>query len=295
MLAKYTPSGAFTSRLFVGAPVVLAGTAALGAVYQLITHYVPFIKAHLLIAILMCFAIVVLVRQLAKTAHCRNRLLGTSLGVVAGLVAITVSHYVEYELSRPGLIASVPPAQRAAVDAHFGFIQFLEFRVETGWTLGHGSSTSSGSGDISGVGVYVCWGIEALLILISAGIGGYRAASAPYCEQCGTWATHDMLRVETPQPSADLVAGVRSARELDQLFPPASSVGSGIQGDISLLRYSVTSCPTCKMTHTLKVEHQQVTVTGKKTEKKKHVLHDKVVLTSEEVGRLAQLKGVPVS
>lgn len=295
MLQKYTPSGTFSSRFFVGAPLVLLGAAVLGAVYQVAIHYVPYIKADLLIVMLMCVATIFLVRMLTKTAHCRNRLLAAGLGLAAGGVAVGVSHVVQYRMDRPGLIAMVPAEHRAVVDANFGILDYLAFRADAGWAFSHGGSNTNSSADISGAGVYICWAIEAAIIMTAATIGGVRAASAPYCEPCETWADYDMLKVEVPEPSAELVANIKGALTLDSLFPPTSTVSTGAAGAGSLVRYSVLSCPTCKMTHTVMVEHERMVTSGKKTEKKKAVLQKGVVLTSVEVGRLAELKGRQLS
>jgi phage FluMu protein Com len=159
------------------------------------------------------------------------------------------------------------------------------------------------------VGVYLVWLIEACLIVGFGVKGGIRGATRPYCEACGAWADHDMLKVTVPEPSAETLAGIKGASVAGALVPPASAMIppppppppsdpkeakklAKKPVTTSSLRYTVTSCPRCKMFHALKVEHETLVVQKNSKAQKKAValVHEDVLLSSEDVGRLAQLK-----
>lgn len=298
MLLKYTPSGAFTSRFFIGAPIVLLAAGVLGAVYQVLMHYIPLIYLDLLICCGMGVATGYTVALLSKNTHCRNRLAGTGLGLAAGLLALAVGHYVEYRLNRPGIVASAPAEMQAAIDANMNFRHYIEIRAEAWWTIGKVGRSGNNSPTISGGMSYVVWGIEAVIIAGFAAAGGYKAAAKPYCEKCGVWADHDMLKVAVANPTPEAVAAVKGAAVVGGLIPvqpaaPALPVEPPAKAKVittSTLKYAVTSCPECKTFHTLQVDHEVVTTKGSKTESKNTTLHDKVLLTSEEVATFAQLR-----
>lgn len=317
MLQRYQPSGAFTGKVFAGAPLVLLGAAVLGVVYQAAMHWVPLILLEVLAVVFMCMLTGGLVAFLTKATHCRNRIAGAAVGLAAGVVAVAVSHAVEYRLSRPGIIALAPPDIRTAVDANFGFLDYCELRAEAGWTFGKAGQSSTSSPTVSGFMVYIFWGVEAVILIGAGTLGGYKGASRPYCEPCGKWADFNMLVLEVPEPSAEMTASVKAATSVAALVPPLSAMtvppppppppiptdpkeakkqakqlAKAAKGPktTACLRYKVESCPQCKMLHTLAVEHEVVTVRGGKTEKKVNALHKAVVVSSEEVGTLAQLK-----
>ncbi|HZW08076.1 MAG TPA: hypothetical protein VFF65_13210 [Phycisphaerales bacterium] len=310
MLTKYKPSGAFTGKTLAGAPLVLLGAAILGVVYQAVMHWIPLIFLEALAVVFMCVLTGGLVGILTRKTHCRNRVAGAAVGLAAGVVAVAVSHFVEYRLSRPAIVASAPQDIRAAVDANLTFLDYCQLRVEAGWTFGKVGQSSSSKPTVSGVFVYIFWAAEALLLIGAGAVGGYTSASKPYCEPCSAWADFDMLKVEVPEPSAETAAAATSAMTVQQLIPPKAAMippppppvpddpkeakkQAKAPRTASCLLYSVTSCPTCKMLHTLKVEHISVTTRGGKNEKKTKLLHDSVVMTSEEVGRLAELNAPP--
>lgn len=317
MLTKYTPSGTFTGKIFVGAPLVLLGAAVLGAVYQVLMHYVPLIILEILVVVGMCFVTALIVGMLIKATHCRNRVAGAAIGLAAGVVAVAVGHFVEYRLSRPGIVASAPTEIRAAVDANLSFFDYCEIRAESGWSFGKVGSSSAHKPSIWGVFVYIVWGIEALILVGASTVGGFTSASAPYCEPCGKWADYDMLTLEVPEPSAETTANIKGALSVTALIPSAAAMippppppipatpddpkeakkqakelakAAKAPKTTSCLRYRVKSCPNCKVLHTLKVEHETVTVASGKTQKNTKTIHDSIVLSSEEVGMLAQLK-----
>jgi phage FluMu protein Com len=290
MLEKYKASGVLTSKFFVGAPIVLVAAAILGAIYQVLQHYIPLIYANAALAVGMGFATGYLVTMLSKTTHSRNMAAGAGLGLIASVLAVCVSHWIEYEMA----------------NTNYSFFENLQQRANAGWTIGHGSSTSGGP-TISGIGVYIVWMIEAALIVGFGVAGGIRGATRPYCEACGAWADYDMLKVTIPEPSEETVANVKAAMTPAALVPPPSAMIpppppppptdpkeakklAKAAKKAWCMRYAVTSCPRCKMFHTLTVEHEVVVTQGKKAEKKAVKLHEDVLLSSLEVGQLAQLK-----
>ncbi|HYD00762.1 MAG TPA: hypothetical protein VEB22_05995, partial [Phycisphaerales bacterium] len=172
MLAKYKPSGALTGKTFANAPLVLLGTAILGVVYQAIMHWIPLIYLELVAVAFMCILTGGIVGMLTKKTHCRNPAAGAAIGFAAGLVAVAVSHFVEYRLNRPEIVASAPADIRAAVDANLTFIDYCQLRAEAGWTFGKLGQSSTNKPTVSGAFVYIFWGVEALLLIGAGTIGG---------------------------------------------------------------------------------------------------------------------------
>jgi hypothetical protein len=297
---------------------VLVAAAVLGAVYQVLMHFIPIIYIEMMMVVGMCFMTVLIVGMLTRSTHCRNRIAGAAVGLAAGVVAVVVGHAVEYKLARPTIIASYVPADRAKVEAALDFPLYCKIRAEDGWTLKRASSSSTNnSPTVSGVFVYIFWGIEALAIIGAGAYGGFSSASEPYCEPCGKWADFDMLTLEVPEPSAETTANIKAALSIPALIPSTSAMippppppvpaipddpkeakrqakelakAAKAPKTSSCLRYSVKSCPQCKMLHTLKVDHEVVTVASGKTQKKSSTLHESIVMSSQEVGVLAQLK-----
>lgn len=282
MLQTYQSSERVPSKFFIEAPLALAGAAILGAVYQVIMHYLPLIYLDVIICVGMGFATGYAVRLLIKSTHCRNKLAGAGLGLAAALVAVAVGHYVEYQFNRPGMIATAAPDIRAALDAKLTFWSYLELRAEAGWHVGKVGSTNANSPTIGGPLSYIVWGIEATIIAAGAIYGAFSATREPYCESCGKWADHKMADLIIPAPSAEIVQQITVANSLDTILPAPSTADTVTPETIV---YTITSCPACKAFHTLKVEHQTLVANGKKLETKTDTLRERILLSSTDVAR----------
>lgn len=281
MLQTYQSSERVPSKFFIEAPLALAGAAILGALYQVIMHYLPLIYLDAIICVFMGFVTGYAVRLLVKSTHCRNKLAGAGLGLAAALVAVAVGHYIEYQFNRPGIVASAPPDIRAIVDAKMTFWDYIDIRAESGWSIGKVGTTNANSPTISGAMSYVVWGIEAIIIAAGAVFGAYSATREPYCESCNKWANHKMVNLSVPATST-LVQQVSTATSIDALLPAPDAPDAATPNTVL---YTITSCPACKTFHTLKVDHQTIVANGKKLETKSTTLREQILLSSTDVAR----------
>lgn len=290
MLQTYQSSERVPSKFFIEAPLALAGAAILGAVYQVIMHYLPLIYLDVIICVFMGIATGYAVRLLIKSTHCRNKLAGAGLGLAAALVAVAVGHYVEYQFNRPDIIAAAPAEIRTRLDARFTFWDYVDFRAEAGWSIGKAGSTNANSPTISGAMSYVIWGIEAIIIAAGAIYGSFTATREPYCESCNKWADHKMVNLSVTAPSAAIVQQITAADSFDAILPDPNTSDAVTPDSIV---YTITSCPACKTFHTLKVEHQTIVANGKKLETKSKTLRERILLSSTDVARFVPIAQTP--
>ncbi len=140
----------------------------------------------------------------------RNRLVAATVGLLCGLLSIGLVHYGHHlklvgeaassiaeqvrqdqEIKpevRDQVLAALETNPAAVVDAvmrdetgHGGILGSLALRARQGVTLGRGNT------NVTGVGVYVLWGLEALAVALIAASMGWAAASEPFCEDCQAW------------------------------------------------------------------------------------------------------------
>jgi hypothetical protein len=291
MLQTYQSSERVPSKFFIEAPLALAGAAILGAVYQVIMHYLPLIYLDAIICVGMGIATGYAVRLLIKSTHCRNKLAGAGLGLAAALVAVAVGHYVEYRFNRPGMLAGAPPDILAILEAKLTFWQYIEIRADAGWSIGKAGSTNANSPTISGAMSYVIWGIEAIIIAAGAIYGSFTATREPYCDSCNKWADHKMVNLSVPASSA-LVQQISAATSVDALLPAPDAPDVATPNTIL---YTITSCPACKTFHTLKVDHQTIVANGKNIETKSNTLRERILLSSTDVARFVPAIAPPTS
>jgi hypothetical protein len=158
-------------------------------------------------------------------------------GLVAGIVAITTMHYVDYINFRQGMneaaleeqslreaIAASSDAEERQylneVLAEFesdpevrAAMQVTSFATYLDWSAKQGVEISSAYGNSKGLnlghtGTYLYWGVEALIVALISATMPRRRASAPFCVACDTW---------------------KNERELGWLRAPAKVVGDLVQ------------------------------------------------------------------
>lgn len=285
-LPRYRPSGK-SSPLIV--PLGILGVA-LGILvawpYQALVTWVPYIYINALVYIGFMIALGAIAYLVSNFGKNRNRWLGALLGVVIGVSGVAASHYFAYRRA----ISEVKEEAERIVANEGGsledlgeldelmptFGQFIKLKVESGWSLGRRSS--SGAGDITGVFVWLIWGIEALGLLGVAIYGGRKLS--PYCETCNTPLPEETYFTRTDLHLDD-IGVITDARSVAQIvsIPPRPQVSE------ILITFAGHTCGTCS-------GDTYLTVTQSWTEgdeAKSAELHEDVVMTRAERDQLLAL------
>lgn len=269
MLTSYKPSGRYSNAYLTLLPAAAALGAVLGAVYQAGIHYIGFVKINLVLWVLAGLAAGGIAGAATRLTKCRNPLIAGLTGAIIGLAAAGSGHVLEYWL------------QTNQVGVPVSVQEYVEARVKFGWTISsrHSTSTitSSSGPDISGMGVWAVWGIEALgLVLISA----FCAAALvrkPFCEACQTWVSKPLGVFVVPWVSEAGLARAKSATTLEELLaispeppdpplpmpqnkPTAKNPAPPKGTKCHRLAYTLMACPQCEdmavLTVTSRTSHQ---------------------------------------
>lgn len=211
---------------------------------------------------------------------------GAWLGGVGGLLTIAAGHWIEFRLN---------------VSGGTGFWEYIQLRAREGWSVNMFGVLSRGQPTGSGALAYLVWGLEAVGMIWSVAAGVRMMAGDPYCEKCGEWAGQILLKVAADDVSSQTVATVREAKVVGDLIPgsgqgamAATDVGvpggGETPGAASTLAYTVTSCLECKAFHLVRIDHEVTSTDGKRRQIKLEQLHELVLLSSQEVAKLAALK-----
>jgi len=181
--------------------------------------------------------------------RCRSPAAGRLIGYLLALVALAASYYVSYR-------------HAAAEYTDVSIAEYLEEATTTGWHV-----IGSGDPDLSGVMVYLIWGLEAAIVLGVSGWLGRTAARKPYCERCGQWADHELGKASIRSPGKAGVSRLRTADTVDRLLtvpPPGSDAGGELGKD--QLVYTLRGCARCGTTATLTIDWRGVILNYKKQE-----------------------------
>ncbi|MCE9573854.1 MAG: hypothetical protein K8W52_11960 [Deltaproteobacteria bacterium] len=296
-LPRYTPSGRTTALFFVMAIVVAALAALVAWPYQRLVTWVPFIYINAVVYLVFAFVVAVCAMAAIKIGRNRNRMLGAIVGAVIGASAIGASHWFAYRHAIAEVTAELPagaedsPEVQAAMDEALTFGTYVRARVDTGWSLGR--SGSSGKGDLTGLFVWLIWGIEALGVIGAAAYVGSQVE--PFCEACGTWMKERevWVRTDLDAASASALAHVVSADEL--LRPPvARDAPSRVK-----VAYTTYVCPTCASPGYVTLEKRWDEAMGDgrpsaapiKYETKKETLLEVVELSRAQLAQLDAARG----
>lgn len=191
--------------------------------------------------------------KMTKAGRVRNPVIGGVAGFAAGVFAMLVMHYSEWQRFKgevdddpdQAALVALPADQRdklmiaegaspeereqadKAVAAYHGFPAFMDFQATLGVRIGKATSGSSDKGlNLGYYGSYIYWIIE---VLIVAGItfAMVRSASAePFCVGCNEWKQPRVIGFLQAEPNAAAVA-VRSG-ELQRIVEagPTSEVAT---------------------------------------------------------------------
>lgn len=256
-LPRYRPSGSTRMTIVPFAVAAVAASALLGVIYSFVASFIPFVMLTFLLVFGVAFGVGAIARITCQYAHCRNRMLGLTLGAVCGLAALGASYWFNYTTGKRELLANVPAAERAVLDKVLTFGEWLEFRKESGWQV-KGTQLTGGM-------VTTIWALEAICVLAFGCALGWQAGNEPYCEQCRAWPKIHSLSIKG-HTGEEFVASARAGTPLAALQFPKSD-----RADVSL-KFENHICQSCGNGF-LDVEEEVVTLKeGKEQTTKKPII-----------------------
>ena len=288
MLDSYEPSGKFDSTVFLFALLGAGLAVGLGWLYQLIVAWIPFIYLNFIATLAFAGALWGAMYVSVDWGHCRNRIVAVGVGVAIGLVGIAASHYFAYQAFVDAMLADVERlGLRPGGIAQLDFWKYVEIRVEAGYSISRGASSSGDGMPLSGIFVYGVWAVEAAIVVAGGIWGGWEAASRPFCESCGEWQHEDDTYLY-PTPAFDVVQQLEDARTVEELVAPDIAFADATSR--SLVYYTGT-CPSCDDSNFLTVNIKDVTQTSKGEEVKESSLWENLEVGPEAVEKVSELPG----
>jgi hypothetical protein len=141
-----------------------------------------------------------------KSAKIRSPLMAGLMGIVAGIIMYGVYHFASYYVTFRNDVRSIYEENHpndTFTDAEFddylnvvlqrevgdtGFVGYLKFAADTGFSITRTSATSNESGlEIQGNVAFAYWGVEILLAALVAAILPWNAAKEPFDETSNQW------------------------------------------------------------------------------------------------------------
>jgi hypothetical protein len=217
--APYQADGGYTLG---GVFMLIAALAAVGAVLGYIVHIISqWFYLILFFPLFIGFVIGAVGIRMVKVGRIRNPWLGGLAGFLAGIFAMLVMHYSDYEKFR-SVMSGAPPALRELAKLppeelpqdrppnltpdqwlHINqmlpllrvesFPQFMDWQATQGVTI-NGSHGSAKSGiNLGHTGSYIYWIVEMLIVGIVTFAMVHEATGEPYCRRCDRWKTSKPL------------------------------------------------------------------------------------------------------
>ncbi len=289
-VVSYAPSGRFGAlavplALLAGLPAA----AAIGWLYQWLVDVVAWIFLSFVATLVFGGIVGAAVAWGLKAGKCRSVALGAAMGILCGAAGEAATFEWSYlrhasALEEEARARGATEKDVAALRSEFGMAEFVQARVEEGWSV-----TGMAKGDglrLSGAFVWIVWALETLLV---AGVATWVAmlpGRTPFCETCDAHVPREELGRVTSADAAALEVSARTG-DLSGVLPVGRASGSEVTA-----AYAVRACPTCGEGGYLTVETSWVVVAegrkgkkGKSEVKKKEVLTN-AVLTSAQRDRL---------
>ena len=141
--------------------------------------------------------------------------------------------------------------------------------------------------EVSGVVLWVIWGIEALIILGFIFVTGVKAIrGVPFCEACLKWSLRDPAVLElSGSGTPELLSRVRAK---DYAFLRAATRRRG--DDINWVRFDVYRCDQCSQLNVLKLNEVTFTIDNRgETSEKSSIILDNLLISPSELGVLQQI------
>lgn len=223
---RYQESGKFTmGGAAVSAACAVVGGALAGFFYGIIDQVNPFIYINVLGALFVGFFAAMGATFGATMGKVRNGKVVTAcalLGGVTCLYAAWVGWF--YALTDWELFLGTSP------NALWGLTQMVN--AKGAWSIKGGTPT--------GGFLWFVWGVEALMILGIATVGGFGGLEdSPFCEPCGVWADDEkQVVLETPEDIEGLSTAMSSGD-----FSGLAALAPGNDQGATWVEAKVESCP----------------------------------------------------
>jgi hypothetical protein len=274
---RYQESGKFTAGgAAVAVVVAIVGGALTGFVYGIIDQVNPFIYINALGALFAGFMAAAAATFGGTMGKVRNGMVITVAAVVGGLACL-YSSWVGFffALSDWDLLAFQPDGLWALVNIA---------NLKGVWSM-KGSTPTGGF-------LWFIWGVEALMILGMAFIGGFGGLEdSPFCEACGVWADSETTNVlATPEDIEGMTEGMKAGD-----FAGLAALPAGDDKGVTWIEAKLEECPRQGAPHFL-------TVTGKartQGDKGEEVVRDfplvKLLEVDKSVAEIVKAGGAPVA
>jgi hypothetical protein len=257
MFQLYRPSGRFDAKA-VGllAGCVVAGV--LGAwLYQRLVDWIPLIYVNVLATLAFGFALGHLLARALVVGNARSPALAVAGVVLVVLAADAASFHWAYRIGLSDIHDEVSAiAAREGVEAvpfeefeqRFTFLDWVDLRVESGWTVGRVSSGSENRPALSGVFVYAVWLAELLMLGYLPFKLGRAVPRRPYCETCDAWAEDENVGAWEGVDRRTLHSAVRDGN-VEALLRPVPSTPPSSEVAV----YKLGVCDQCRASSWLDV------------------------------------------
>jgi hypothetical protein len=261
-LPRYRPSGSTRLTIVPFSLAALAAAALVGIIYTFVASFIPLVMVTIFLVFGLGFAVGCIARFTCQLAHCRNRMLGLTLGIVCACAAVIASYWCHFALDKRNLLTHVPANQRAIVEKAFTFNAWVDLRKEVGWRVK--------GNQLNGAAVTGVWIFEALFVFIFATVLGWLSAAEPYCEQCRAWPKAHKLSLRG-RDAQEFFITARSGAPLGALQLPRSD-----RPDVALL-FENRICETCGNGF-LDVHEESVTLKDNKPQTTKRPIASSILL-----------------
>lgn len=273
----YKPDGGYTTG---GLLMLIAALAGVGAVLGYIAHIISqWIYLIILFPALIGLGIGLIGARMVKSGRIRNPWLGGLAGFGAGIFAMMVMHYSDYETFRSQL-SSAPPALRELAKLppeqipqdrpadltpdqwlHLqqilpllrvqSFKQFMDWQAKMGVTIQGSHSSSSGGINLGYTGSYIYWLIEMLIVAGVTFAMVKDATAQPYCRCCDRWKTSKVLGFFGSGDAATLTSAVNNC-------DMATLAAAHPTQALTSLRLSAAACDTCLGQNPIELKLEQI-------------------------------------
>lgn len=255
----------------LGLALGLVAGPLLALLYSYITLYLPFIYINFLISIGFGIGVGLPVGFGLKTGKVRN----TPVAMLLGGAAALWTFYFVWAFWVFALVQRAGNEEVSLLDVLLNPLALgsviLKINETGAWTLF--------SFAVSGISLWVVWGIEALIILITPIVTVLGFVSDPFCETCGRWAEEEKaVREFKCVASQDELKEIVRRKDYGTLLEHPRRAG-----DVIFYRADVHKCKNCNVFHVLKVEEVTLKIdeNGKASESKSAVVENLLINASE--------------
>lgn len=292
----FKPSGKINPVFVFFFVLFAAAIGGLSWLYQALLNWIPWIYLNALVVAGFALAVFFAVFFVTRLGKNRNAIVGVIAGLSMGAIGVGASHYFGYTGLVDDLVdelytmtAGADEAMSRAeladeINAEVTFSAYINLRVETGWSLGR--SSTSGSGDITGILVWIIWSIEALIMMVAGVAGGYLAAREPYCESCNAWMEEETF-FRRDDLDGEIVERISSATTIEDVMRLPIERTSRIGR--SELSYVGKQCRQCDGEAYLTVTKHWQIEKGGEVEDESEDLHSDILISSEHLQSLKKM------